>query len=63
MNGAFSWTVNDLGEQYKVAGKRKGKPRGWYDDPDQTALLPLGATVDDICDQLIAMVQAKAALQ
>jgi hypothetical protein len=59
--GAYTWTMYDLNGQYKIAGKRKMRPRGWVEDPEQIVILPAGATADDACDQLIAMVQAKAA--
>ena len=59
---AFCWIVNNLTGPYKIVGQRKGVPRGWVDDPDQTVVLPMGATVDDLCDRLIAIVKAKAGL-
>ena len=62
VKGAFAWTINDLSAQYKIVGKRKARPRGWEDDPDQTLILPIGATVDDLCSQMVAIVQEKAAV-
>ncbi len=60
VKGAFAWTINDLTGQYKIVGKRKARPRGWEGDPDQTLILPIGTTVDDLCSQMVAIVQAKA---
>jgi hypothetical protein len=59
---AFCWIVNNATGPYKIIGQRKGLPRGWVDDPDQTVILPMGATVDDLCDRLIPIIQRKAGL-
>jgi len=63
VKGAFCWGIDDFEGYYRVIGQRKARPRGWEDDPDQTVILPSDATIDDLCDKLITMVQAKAALQ
>ena len=59
--GATPWSVSDETGLYQIIGQRKRPDRGWEDDPDQTITLPAGSTVDDLCDRLIAILQAKAA--
>ncbi len=60
--GAFAWILEIRNSQYWIVGQRKDKSRGWVDDPDQTVVLPMGATIDELCDQIIPIIQAKAGL-
>jgi hypothetical protein len=59
--GTSVWNVIEDKGVYQIIGQRKMLPRGWEDDPDQTITLPAGSSIDDLCDRLIAILQAKAA--
>ena len=54
------WSIEDEGGIFRVVGKSK-KPDGmWRDDPDQLVKFPPGASVDDVVDRMIAIVQQAA---
>jgi hypothetical protein len=58
--GTSSWSIKGKDGAYQIVGKRSRPDRGWEDDPGQTVTLPSGANVDDVCDRLIAILQAAA---
>ena len=58
--GAIPLSASDETGLYQIVGQKKRPDRGWEDDPGQTITLPPGSTVDDLCDRLIAILQAKA---
>jgi len=60
-NGAHLWGVWDHGGFYTIVPKKRMQPRGWVDDTDQAVTFPPDASIDDLCEKLIEMVQAKAA--
>jgi hypothetical protein len=59
--GTIPMGVDDDNGYYRIVGQKNRPDRGWEDDPDQTITLPAGSTIDDLCDHLIAILQAKAA--
>jgi len=59
--GTIPISVDAKNGHYRIVGKKDRPDRGWEDDPDQTITLPPGSTIDDLCDRLIAILQAKAA--
>jgi hypothetical protein len=58
--GARFWVIKRTEGQFQIVGQRKHRPRGWEDDPEQTVIFPPDATVDDLCNRMIAILQAKA---
>jgi len=59
--GATSISVDQKDGCYQIIGKKKRPDRGWEEDPEQTITFPADATVDEVCDRLIAILQEKAA--
>ena len=59
--GTISTSVDQKDGHYQIIGKKKRPDRGWEEDPAQTITLPADATLDDVCEQLISTLQAKAA--
>jgi hypothetical protein len=59
--GTIPVGVDDENGYYRIIGQKNRPDRGWEDDPDQIITLPVDSTIDDLCDRLIAILQAKAA--
>jgi hypothetical protein len=57
--GASPWNIKDKGGIYQIVGHLKG-PTGWVEDPDQTIKFPPGATLDQVIDRMIAILQDAA---
>jgi hypothetical protein len=57
--GASPWNIKDKGGIYQIVGHLKG-PTGWVEDPDQTNKFPPGATLDQVIDRMIAILQDAA---
>ena len=58
--GAFTWSIKEKDGHYGIYPGRKCADGGWEDDPDSGVELPAGATIDELCAQAVAIVQAKA---
>jgi len=55
------WTIKEDDAAFQIAGQKK-QPNGmWKDDPEQTIVFLSGATVDDVIDRMIAILQDAAA--
>jgi len=58
--GAFTWSIGEKDGHYSIYPGRKCADGGWEDDRDNGVELPAGATIDELCAQAVAIVQAKA---
>ena len=58
--GLLFWTIKNEDGVFQIAGQKKQPDRMWRDDPDQLVKFPPGASVDDVVDRMIAIVQQAA---
>lgn len=57
----LTWGVHCGDEAPQILGyRRRSDGKGWEEDPDQIVALPPGSSVDDVCDRMIAILQAAA---
>jgi hypothetical protein len=56
---ALPWNIVEKNGIYRIIGKRKD-PNGWVEDPEQKIEFPPGATIDDVIDRMIAILQDAA---
>ena len=55
--GMLFWTIKSNDTSFQIAGQKK-QPNGmWNDDPEQTLIFPTGATVDDVIERMITILQ------
>jgi hypothetical protein len=57
--GALTWNIREQEGTWQIIGQRKRSDRGWENDPNQIIALPTGAGVDEVCNRLISVLQAK----
>jgi hypothetical protein len=62
--GAFArwaspWVIDERDGKYQIIGHRR-EPNNWAQDPEQTVNFPLGTTLDQVIDRMIAILQAAA---
>ena len=55
--GTMTWGIDQRDGKYQIIGYRR-HPDGWREDPEQKLDLPVGSTVDDVIDRMIAILQA-----
>ena len=58
--GAFTWSIDEKDGHYCIYPSRKSRGGGWEHDPASGVVLPAGTTIDELCAQAVAIVQAKA---
>jgi hypothetical protein len=56
--GMLFWDIKENNGAFRIAGQRKQSDGMWRDDPEQTIAFPPGATVDDVVERMIAILQA-----
>ncbi len=56
----MSWNVEESDGVFKIVPQRKRPDRGWEDDTEQTITFPPGTGVNEVCDRMIAILQAAA---
>jgi hypothetical protein len=59
--GTIVWSMERVDGMYRIHGYRKHRPSGWVGDPGQKWILPSHATIDDLCDWMIDILQATQA--
>ena len=59
VRGTLPWGIDERDGNYQIIGYRR-HPDGWRQDPDQKIDLPIGSTVDDAIDRMIAILQKVA---
>ena len=57
--GRRVWDLNESDGIFQIAGNVRG-PHGWMEDRDQTINFPLGTSVDEVIDRMIAILQDAA---
>jgi hypothetical protein len=62
--GAFArsaspWAIEERNGKYRIIGHRR-EPNNWAEDPGQTVAFPQGATLDQVIDRMIAILQETA---
>jgi len=58
--GTLSWLIREKDGIFKVIYQKNVKDSGWVDDPDRIITLPPTSTIDDVCDRVVAILQAHA---
>jgi hypothetical protein len=58
--GTLTWDMEKNGKVYQIKIGRKHPEGGWEEDPDQIITLPPGSGVDEVCDRMVAILQAHA---
>jgi hypothetical protein len=58
--GMLFWDITEKDGKLKIAGQRKEADRMWRDDPEQIITFAQGATVDEVIDRMIAILQDAA---
>jgi hypothetical protein len=58
--GMQLWSIEDKGDRFQIAGQRKQPDGMWRDDPEQIVTFPAGAAVDEVIDQMVAILQVAA---
>jgi hypothetical protein len=57
--GASPWNIEAKDGIYQIIGKRRD-PNGWVEDPEQMIEFPLGTTLDQVIERMIAILQDAA---
>jgi hypothetical protein len=60
---AWSWSITQEDDAYQILGYRKHPKGYWEEDPSQKIQFPRQATVDDVVDRMIAILQEAARTQ
>jgi hypothetical protein len=55
----LNWAIKDDDGNYQIVGHYMHRA-GWAEDPEQVTNFPPSATVDDVIDRMIAIVQEAA---
>jgi hypothetical protein len=55
--GMQFWDITRKDGIFHIAGQKKQSNGLWKDDPDQTVVFPVDATVDDVIERMIAILQ------
>lgn len=58
--GAAQWSIKEKDERYQIVGHRTHRDGYWVEDSDQTTDFPPGATVDDVVERMITILQGAA---
>jgi hypothetical protein len=56
---ASPWNIKEKDGVYQIVGHQKG-PSGWVEDPEQMIKFPVGTTLDQVIDRMIAILQEAA---
>jgi hypothetical protein len=57
---SLSWNIKETEGIYKIVGHRLHPEGYWVEDADQKIVFPPGASVDDVIDRMIAILQDAA---
>jgi hypothetical protein len=57
---ALTWSIEENDGSYRILGYRKHPKGYWEQDPDQNIQMPAAATVDDVVDRMISILQEAA---
>ena len=59
--GMRFWTIKERSGTFRIAGQRRELNGGWKEDPEQTIDFGSGASLDEVIDRMIAILQEAAA--
>jgi hypothetical protein len=59
---AFSWSIKHEDGAYQIVGHRKHPKGYWQEDQSQKIQFPVGTTVNDVLDRMLAILQETARL-
>jgi hypothetical protein len=57
---ASTWSISEKDGSYQILGYRKHLKKYWEEDPSQKIQFPAAATIDDVIDRMIAILQEAA---
>lgn len=60
---ASTWNIVDNEGRYQIVGHRMHPDGYWVEDPNQKIVFPPGASLDDVIDRMIAILQDAARQQ
>jgi hypothetical protein len=60
--GTSTWSISEEKGIWQIIGTRLERGGGWVDDPDQTITFPSGSGIDEVCDRMAAILQAKVGI-
>jgi hypothetical protein len=55
--GMRLWSITDREGKFQIVEQKKQPDRMWRDDPEQLVKFPPGASVDDVVDRMVAIMQ------
>jgi hypothetical protein len=58
--GMSFWTIKSKDTTFQIAGQKKQPNRMWKDDPEQAVISLPGATIDDVIERMIAILEGAA---
>jgi hypothetical protein len=58
--GLRLWSITEREGKFQIAEQKKQLDRMWRDDPDQLVNFPPGASVDEVVDRMVAILQGAA---
>jgi hypothetical protein len=58
--GVSSWTLKKQDGTFRIAEQMKQADRMWRDDPEQIVMFPPNASVDEVIDRMVAILQDAA---
>jgi hypothetical protein len=57
--GALPWSIDEENGIFQIIGRRRTLD-GWVEDPEQTIKFPVGTTLDQVIDRMIAILREAA---
>jgi hypothetical protein len=57
--GALPWSIDEENGIFQIIGRRRTLD-GWVEDPEQTIKFPVGRTLDQVIDRMIAILREAA---
>jgi hypothetical protein len=54
------WSITEREGKFQIVEQKKQPDRMWRDDPEQLVKFPPGASVDDVVDGMVAILQDAA---
>jgi hypothetical protein len=53
----LAWEIEQKDGTFRIAGNTKRANGMWLGDPEQTITFPAGASVDDVVDRMVSILQ------
>jgi hypothetical protein len=58
--GMYFWSLERRSGIFRIAGQIRHPDRMWRDDPGQLVAFPPGASIDEVIDRMVAILQDAA---